>query len=97
VSVPVEEALAVEVSVAGVRKPFGEFSDEDVVTQASALGEASGFGHRSRVGGVAAAWRELGRLMNDRGATQVDELDPETIDAYVERLWVVPPGGSLLP
>lgn len=96
-SVEVDQALATEISVAGERKPFGELRAADVATQAAALGQASGFGHRSRVGAVAAAWRELGRLMQERGSTRVAELDPETIDAYAERLWIVPPGGSLLP
>jgi hypothetical protein len=93
----VTAALDVEVSIAGVRKPFGEISGADVAVQAEVLGGASGFGHRSRVGAVAAAWRELGRLMDERGASRVGELPAETIGVYAERLWVVPPGGSLLP
>jgi hypothetical protein len=92
-----DRALATEVSVAGVGKTFGELSVEDAATQAALLREASGFGHRSRVGGVAAAWRQLGALMRDRGATKVADLDPDEIEALAQKLWVVPPGGSLLP
>lgn len=90
-------ALASRVAVAGASKPFGELTVEEVEAHAAALRAATGFGHRSRVGAVSAAWREFGRLMRERGARRVTELPPDVIDAYAERLWVVPPGGSLLP
>jgi hypothetical protein len=97
VSALLEDALASEVSVAGVRKPFGELSGGEVDAQAAALGEASGFGHRSRVGAVAAAWRELARVMSAQGAAKVSDLGAAEIESRAERLWVIPPGGSLLP
>jgi hypothetical protein len=34
--------------------------------------------------------------MERSGATTVGELDREAVAAHAERLWVVPPGGSLL-
>ena len=34
--------------------------------------------------------------MTERGAETVAELDPEDVAARAEKLWVVPPGGSLL-
>jgi hypothetical protein len=92
-----DRALATEVSVAGVGKKFGELSADDAATQAAALGAATGFGHRSRVGGVAAAWRELGSRMRDHEVARVSDLDPEEIETLAQKLWVVPPGGSLLP
>ena len=45
---------------------------------------------------VALAWSELARLMEDAGAGTVADLDPELVSARAQKLWVVPPGGSLL-
>jgi hypothetical protein len=88
--------LAVRVAAGGESKPFGELSRAEVERHAATLSEATGFGHRSRVGAVAVAWRELGRRMDEEGAARVSELEPETVAGLAERLWVVPPGGSLL-
>ncbi len=90
-------ALASQVAVGGASKPFGELTLGEVEAHASALGQATGFGHRSRVGAVAAAWREFARLMGERGAARVDQLPADVIETFAERLWVIPPGGSLLP
>ena len=35
--------------------------------------------------------------MAERGAGTVAELPPEDLEARAQKLWVVPPGGSLLP
>ena len=35
--------------------------------------------------------------MHDAQAQTVADLDPEAVAQRAERLWVVPPGGSLLP
>jgi hypothetical protein len=70
---------------------------EEVDARAAELAEATGFGHRSRVGAVAAAWRGLAALMRERGADTVAELSADEISERAERLWIVPPGGSLLP
>ena len=90
-------ALACAVAVGGGTKPFGELTLAEVQAHAAALRGAAGFGHRSRVGAVSGAWREFAQLMDERRAERVDRLPAEVIDAYAERLWVVPPGGSLLP
>ena len=42
------------------------------------------------------AWGELARLMDEAGARTVAELGPDAVAERAERLWVVPPGGSLL-
>jgi hypothetical protein len=42
------------------------------------------------------AWGELARLMHEHGASTVGDLDHATVAGLAERLWVVPPGGSLL-
>jgi hypothetical protein len=89
--------LEISIAAAGTRKPFGELVLTEVEAQAATLGEATGFGHRSRVGAVAAAWRELAATMRSRDADTVADLDAETVGLYAERLWVIPPGGSLLP
>lgn len=92
----IAEVLAAPVAAGGSSKPFGELTLAEVELHAAALIEATGFGHRSRVGAVAVAWRELGRRMSDDGAEKVSELGPEIVAGLAERLWVVPPGGSLL-
>ncbi len=93
----VEKLLAAPVSAGGEQKRFGELAADDVRRHAAALGEASGFGHRSRVAAVAGAWRELASQMEEQGAATVADLEPETVTAMAEPLWIVPPGGSLLP
>ena len=65
--------------------------------RAAELRAATGLGHRSRVSAVAAAWDALAAAMRERGAATVAELDPETVAERAEALWIVPPGGSLLP
>ena len=91
------EALATRVDAAGVSRTFGELTAAEVGERAAELGEATGFGHRSRVGGVAAAWRRLAALMQDHDAATVADLEPADLEPLLEPLWVVPPGGSLLP
>jgi hypothetical protein len=77
-------------------KPFGEFTVSDVEARARELAAATGWGPTARVGSVARAWSELGRALAQAGATTVGELDPAEVAAFAPRLWVVPPGGSLL-
>jgi hypothetical protein len=57
----------------------------------------TGFGPTARVGQVAMAWRELAMALQQAGAGSVGELDAETIMRLAPKLWIVPPGGSLLP
>ena len=39
---------------------------------------------------------ELSRQMADQGAESVGQVDPEELVARAQKLWIVPPGGSLL-
>ena len=96
-AVEVAELLAVRVSIAGERRPFGELDVAAVRTHAAALAEGSGLGHGNRVGAVSAAWKRLALTMDERAVATVAELDPATIVELAEPLWIVPPGGSLLP
>jgi hypothetical protein len=34
--------------------------------------------------------------MAGAGAAHVRDLDPETVETFARKLWVLPPGGSLL-
>ena len=45
---------------------------------------------------MAMAWAELGRLMEHVQAETVGDLRPDAVVERAEKLWVVPPGGSLL-
>ena len=81
----------------GRSKPFGELTRDEVAARAAELRAAGGFGPTTRVLPVAMAWAELARTMEREGAEAVGDLSEETLAARAERLWVVPPGGSLLP
>ncbi len=91
------EILATPVFCDGRERPFGELTAEQVAGHAGELRKATGLGHRSRVGAVAAAWDGLAAEMRERGAATVAELEPATVAERAETLWIVPPGGSLLP
>ncbi len=93
----VDELLAAEVASGGERRRFGELSLAEVEQRVEELSAATGFGHRSRVGAVAAAWRTLAARMRATGAATVGELDRAELERLPETLWVLPPGGSLLP
>lgn len=88
--------LEVSVYAGDGYKPFGEFTLRDVQARAAELAQATGWGPTARVGAVARAWSELGRAMSAAGAGTVAELGPETVASLAGRLWVTPPGGSLL-
>ena len=88
--------LAERVFAGGRSKPFAELTRAEVEERADELRSTVGWGPTARVAAVATAWRELARLMTERGAKTVAELDPEDVAARAEKLWVVPPGGSLL-
>jgi hypothetical protein len=79
----------------GRDKPFGELTIADVQARAEELASAVGWGPTAKVASVASAWSELARQMSNQGAQTVAELG-ETATQLAERLWVVPPGGSLL-
>jgi hypothetical protein len=91
------EILAATVYVDGANRPFGELTLEQVRGRADELRAATGWGPTARVAPVARAWRELSMALEQRGVATVGELDPETVAQLAPKLWVVPPGGSLLP
>ena len=86
----------VSVFCGGEYREFGDLTAAQVAARADELKAASGLGHGGRVAAVAMGWRELARVMRDREASTVGDLDDETVATYSERLWIVPPGGSLL-
>ena len=88
--------LAEKVFAGGRSKPFAELTRAEVEERADELRSATGWGPTARVAMVAMAWRELARLMAERGAETVADLDPDELVARAQKLWVVPPGGSLL-
>ena len=88
--------LATRVHADGGSKPFSELTVEDVKARGEELRQAAGWGPTARVGPVAMAWNELARLMQAEGAATVGELDPAAVVERAEKLWIVPPGGSLL-
>ena len=91
-----QSALERPVFVGGERRPFGELTPAEVDELAAELAGASGLGHRSRVGAVAAGWRDLAAAMREAGVRRVADLDAESTAEFAERLWIVPPEGGLL-
>lgn len=77
-------------------KPFAQMTTEEVANRALELREAAGFGPTQRVASVAGVWKGLAEAMRAQGAGTVAELDREALRTRAARLWVVPPGGSLL-
>jgi hypothetical protein len=91
-----ETVLAEHVFAGGRSKPFAELTAEEVQARAAELKAATGWGPTAKVASVAMAWGELGRLMQQSNARTVGDLDPDAVAQRAEKLWVVPPGGSLL-
>jgi hypothetical protein len=92
----VTDPFARPVHAGGADKPFGELSIDDVSAHAAELASAVGWGPTARVASVARAWRELAAHMADSGAQTVADLGAQSAAEFAERLWVLPPGGSLL-
>jgi hypothetical protein len=88
--------LAEPVFAGGRSKPFAELTTHEVRARAEELKAATGWGPTAKVGSVAMAWSELARLMESTGATTVADLDPAAVSERAQKLWIVPPGGSLL-
>ena len=91
-----DRVLAEPVFAGGRSKPFAEVTAEEVRLRSEELRSAAGWGPTARVASVAQAWALFARLMEESGAATVADLDREAVAEYAERLWVVPPGGSLL-
>jgi hypothetical protein len=90
------QILAQQVYSGTANVPFGEMTLNQVGERADELGSAVGWGPTARVAGVATAWRGLAMAMERAGADKVSDLDPDVVLEFAPRLWVVPPGGSLL-
>jgi hypothetical protein len=90
------DALSTPVYAADRYKPFGEFTVEEVKQRAGELAAATGWGPTARVGAVARGWTALGAAMERAGAATVAELGSQAAEEHARKLWVVPPGGSLL-
>ena len=88
--------LAERVFAGGRSKPFAELTVDEVRERAAELKAATGWGPTAKVGSVAMAWAELARLMEESHAQTVGDLEPKAVAQRAEKLWVVPPGGSLL-
>ncbi len=82
--------------VEGAYKPFGQLTSEDARKLAAGLRGLSGGGMEAKVMPVRTAWTELSSLL-EGSQTTVADLDPETAARFAQRVWVVPPGGTLLP
>jgi hypothetical protein len=91
-----EEIVKRTVFIDGANVPFGELTLDHARARADELKAAIGFGPTARVAPVARAWRELAMAMERAGAATVSELDPQQVVELAPRLWVVPPGGTLL-
>jgi hypothetical protein len=92
-----ESVLDTLVFSRGANRPFGELTVDDVRSRADELRAAIGFGPTARIAPVAMAWRALAVAMERAAAATVAELPAEELAEMAPKLWVVPPGGSLLP
>jgi hypothetical protein len=92
----VEEMLQQTVYIRGANRPFGELTPDDARARADELRAATGWGPTARVAPVAMAWRELNLAMERAGAATVGDLASEVVVEFAPKLWIIPPGGSLL-
>lgn len=93
---PLTQMLATTVYIDGANRPFGELTVEQVRGRADELRSTVGFGPTVRVAPVARAWRELSMELDKAGAGTVAALNPDKLAELAPKLWIVPPGGSLL-
>jgi hypothetical protein len=91
-----DDALGRPVHAGGADRRFGELSVDDVRAHAAELRSAAGWGPTARIATVAQAWRELADEMATGGAATVADLGADRAGELAQRLWVIPPGGSLL-
>lgn len=91
-----ERVLEQTVFSRGANVPFGRLTLDDARARAEELRSVVGWGPTARVASVATAWRQLALSMERAGAGTVAELEPEVVLELAPKLWVVPPGGSLL-
>jgi hypothetical protein len=93
---PDDDALERPVHAGGADRRFGELTVDDVRAHAAELRSAVGWGPTARIATVAQAWRELADEMAAESAATVADLGADRAGELAQRLWVVPPGGSLL-
>lgn len=91
-----KEILAQTLYIDGAYLPFGELTVAHARGRADELRAAVGFGPTARVAPVAQAWRELMMKLESAGVGTVAELEPDAVREMAPKLWIVPPGGSLL-
>ena len=91
-----DRILAEQVYAGSGYKPFSEMTLAEVEARAGELRSAAGFGPTQRVASVASVWEGLAEVMRAQPAAAVGDLKRETLASRADRLWVVPPGGSLL-
>lgn len=92
-----DHLLRRRVYLGGSYREFGGLSAADAGAQAADLAGAGSWGPLARVAGVAQAWRELAAELERAGeGATVASLAPSMRERYARRLWVEPPGGSLL-
>jgi formylglycine-generating enzyme required for sulfatase activity len=90
------EILSQTVFIRGANVPFGELTAADARARADELRAATGWGPTARVAPVALAWAELARTLEQTAVPAVGDLDEELLVKLAPRLWIVPPGGSIL-
>src|ERR1700742_4197025 len=92
-----ENPLRRRVYVGATYREFGGLPAVDARAQAAELAGAGSWGPLAKVAGVAQAWRELAAELDRLGeGSTVAALDPAIGERFARRLWVEPPGGSLL-
>lgn len=89
-------ALEAKVYDGEAYRPFGQMTAEDAQGRAAELKSLMGFGPTMRVRPVAMAWVELTKLMAERGAATVADLDEQTVVDYARKLWIVQPSGGIM-
>ncbi len=92
-----EQLLAEQIATSAGYVAFGSLTVAQVEERAEELSGAAEIpAMAQRMAPVAAAWRGLAADMRRSGAETVADLDRASLVERAERLWVVPPGGSLL-
>ncbi|MDP9189740.1 MAG: hypothetical protein M3O25_10870 [Actinomycetota bacterium] len=95
-SAETENALGTRLSIGDGSKEFGQVTPGEAEEQGAKLKGLAGFGPTMRVRPVGMAWSELAKLMKEKDAATVSELDEATVGEFAKRLWVVQPGGSMM-
>ena len=85
------DALAAQVHQGERYVAFGELTVDDVEGRAAELASLGGWGPLQRAAKVGRAWADLGRMMREREAGKVADLDAETVVKFAEYTWALPP------